>query len=115
MTSKARQRPDTTTGITPKVKTSCGNLYITLNSDQDGLCEIFAQLGKSGDCVRSLLEWGCRLASLALRAGVSEEEIAKQSTGILCPKPCWWNGEQLLSCPDAIGQQINKLPCEEKA
>jgi ribonucleoside-diphosphate reductase alpha chain len=105
---KPRPRPDMVHGITPKVKTACGNLYITLNEDDIGLCEIFAQLGKSGDCVRAFLEWGCRLASMALRAGVGPAPIVENSLGIMCPKPCWVNGEQVLSCPDAIGRMIQE-------
>lgn len=105
---KPRPRPDMVKGITPKVKTSCGNLYITLNEDNLGLCEIFAQLGKSGDCVKAFLEWGCRIASIALRAGVEPASIAENSLGIMCPKPCWVNGEQVQSCPDAIGRMISE-------
>jgi ribonucleoside-diphosphate reductase alpha chain len=77
-----------------------------MNSDEQGLCEVFAQLGKSGDCIKTFLEWGGRIISTAIRAGVSPKEIANMSLGLICPKPCWYEGKQILSCPDAIGRLI---------
>ena len=45
---KPRPRPDMTTGITERVKIGCGNLYITVNYDDKGICEIFTNTGKAG-------------------------------------------------------------------
>lgn len=101
-----RTRPEVTHGCTSKVATGCGNLYITLNRDEAGPCEVFATMGKAGGCAASQLEAIGRLVSLALRFGVNPKDITKNLCGIRCPYPAFCGAGQTLSCADAIGRIV---------
>ncbi len=103
-----RPRPDRTVGITERTNTGCGKMYVTINRDDYGFCEVFAQMGKAGGCANSQIEATARLISLALRSGVKLEAIIRQLMGIRCPSPVWQNGEQVVSCTDAIAKVLNR-------
>jgi len=102
-----RPRPDTLLGVTKEMKTSCGKLYVTINRDEQGIFEIFNQMGKAGGCAASQSEAIGRLVSLALRSGVQPDQIIKQLKGISCHLPTWGgNGGKILSCADAVSKAI---------
>lgn len=105
-----RARPQVTAGTTEKVKTGCGNLYITVNRDQYGICEVFTSTGKAGGCP-SQSEATARLVSLALRSGVDIRAIISQLKGIRCLSTVSRKNSgkiKVLSCPDAIGKAIEQ-------
>jgi ribonucleoside-diphosphate reductase alpha chain len=104
-----RPRPEATTGVTRLITTGCGKLYVTVNRDDLGFCEVFAQMGKHGGCASSQNESTGRLISLALRSGVKIDAIIKQISGIRCLSPIWQNGRQVLSCTDAIAQVLAQV------
>ena len=106
-----RARPERTVGMTERVKIGCGNLYVTVNSDEKGICEVFTSLGRNGGCP-SQSEAAARLVSMALRAGVDVQEIIDQLKGIRCmstiKRGAMSGGVKVLSCPDAIGKAIEQ-------
>lgn len=106
---KPRPRPRKVYGVTERVDTGCGHLYVTINHDSEGLlCEIFSSLGKAGCCAQAQLEGLCRTISLSLRCNVDPETLYKHIRGIKCPSSVWFDGKQILSCGDAIGFVLEK-------
>ncbi|MFC2043826.1 vitamin B12-dependent ribonucleotide reductase [Chloroflexota bacterium] len=103
-----RKRAKITQGITERVTTGCGYIYITVNSDEQGKFEVFSHLGKAGGCASAQLEAICRLISLALRTGVDMSSIVRQLRGIRCPSIAWEEGKAVLSCSDAIASILEK-------
>ncbi|MFQ6618733.1 MAG: adenosylcobalamin-dependent ribonucleoside-diphosphate reductase, partial [Fidelibacterota bacterium] len=110
-----RMRPRETRGITQRIRTGEGTLYITINEDDKGLCEVFTTIGKAGGNAAAQSEAISRLISLALRSGIDPKAIIKQLKGISGPSPVWEEGELILSTPDAIGKALeNYLKRREK-
>ncbi|RHO56980.1 vitamin B12-dependent ribonucleotide reductase [Ruminococcaceae bacterium AM07-15] len=103
-----RPRPAVTMGITEKVKIGCGNLYVTVNYDENGICEVFTNTGRHGGCP-SQSEATARLVSIALRSGIDVQTIIGQLKGIRCPSTIRQPGMKVTSCPDAIARAIEKV------
>jgi ribonucleoside-diphosphate reductase alpha chain len=101
-----RKRPVITQGVTQKIETGCGNMYITINSDEKGACEVFTQIGKVGGCASAQLEAIARLTSLCLRSNVKLSSIVRQLSGIRCPSPMWSKGEMITSCSDGVAKSL---------
>ena len=115
----ARTRPSITEGRTRRMRTGDGTLYVTVNEDENGLCEVFTAIGKAGGTVAAQTEAISRLISLALRSGVDPNSIINQLKGISGPNPTWEDGQLILSTPDAIGRALETFvngdsPSQEK-
>jgi len=113
ITSEAREeksprvRPTQTAGVTRRIRTGEGTLYITINEDENGLCEVFTTIGKAGGNAAAQSEAISRLISLSLRSGLDPHAIVRQLKGISGPNPTWEDGRLILSTPDAIGKALD--------
>jgi len=108
---KPRPRTRKTEGETTKYTMGCGKLYVTVNRDEKGLCEVFANLGKAGGCPAQS-EATCRIASAAIRSGVEPAVLIEQLKGIRCLSTVSRRKTDkdinVLSCPDAIARAIEE-------
>ena len=103
-----RDRPREIHGVTERVRTGHGNMYITVNFDEDNRAfEVFSTLGKAGGCDSAQLEAISRLVSLALRSGVDVQEIVGHLRGITCC-PVWDEGMLVRSAPDAVALALER-------
>ncbi len=103
-----RPRPLVTRGFTEKMNIGCGTLYVTVNYDENGICEVFTSTGKAGGCP-SQSEATARLTSIALRSGISINEVYDQLKGIRCPSTIRQKNMSCTSCPDAIARVLMKV------
>ncbi len=108
---KPSKRPKTLVGHTTCVRTSLGNLFVTVNTVEGKPFELFAQIGKAGSDVVAFTEAIARLISLALRCGVSVDEIVAQLEGIGGARSVGFGPNRIMSVPDAIGRALRELSC----
>jgi len=102
------ERPDVLTGITEKVKTGYGNLYVTVNVKDKRPFEVFAQIGKSGYSTMADSEAICRMVSLALRSHIPVRMVIEQLAGIGGATAVYDKGTLITSIPDAIAKVLAK-------
>ncbi len=104
-----RERPRRIQGVTERVRTGHGNMYITINFDEEtgGPFELFSALGKAGGCDSAHLEAISRLVSLALRSGIDPQAVIGHLRGITCC-PAWDDGTLVRSSPDAVALVLER-------
>lgn len=98
------KRPPELFGKTPKIKTGCGNLYVTINKNEGNPSEVLLRLGKAGGCAAAMTEGMGRMISLALRNGATQDDIMKQLSGIGCNIPT----NECSSCVDGVAKVIGR-------
>ena len=104
-----RDRPQVLSGITRRVRTGRGNLFVTVNMSIEGKpFEIFATHGKAGGNDAAMAEAVSRMASLSLRCGINPQDVVAQLRGIT-DVPSWDTGELIRSVPDAIALVLDQL------
>jgi ribonucleoside-diphosphate reductase alpha chain len=113
--AQKRARPDVLHGVTQRIDTGYGKLYVNINEDPEAErpFELFANIGNSGGFTASFTEALAKTISTALRAGVDPNEIADELQGIRSPKVAWDKGEQIQSIPDAIGTALRRYLDDE--
>lgn len=103
-------RPTDLYGITKRINTGQGKMYVTVNMSADGRpFEVFATLGKGGRTHAAMAEAVTRLASLSLRSGLDPREVIKQLRGISSDQPAFDSGEVIFSGPDAIAVAMERI------
>ena len=103
-----RSRPQSIHGVTERVRTGHGNMYVTINFDENNQpFEVFGNLGKAGGCDSAQLEAISRLVSLALRSGIEPDAVLEQLRGITCC-PAWDDGTLVRSGPDAVALALER-------
>ena len=108
-----RGRPQEMMGVTERIRTGHGNMYVTINFDEESKpFEVFSTLGKAGGCDSAQLEAISRLVSLALRSGIGITEVIGQLRGITCC-PAWDNGVLVRSAPDAVALALERHTAAE--
>lgn len=105
-----KPRPQILEGMTIKTKVSCGTIFVTVNFDEDkNPVEVFAYLGKSGSCSLCNINSLCRVISIALRNGAPAHDIIEHLEGMRCSSPTYHEGQQYLSCADAIAKSMKEV------
>ena len=105
-------RPQELLGITSRVRTGRGNLYVTVNMAGNKPFEIFTTHGKAGGNDAAMAEAVSRVASLCLRSGLDPKEVISQLRGIT-DIPAWDEGTLVRSVPDALATVLDKVISNE--
>jgi len=105
-----QDRPDVLHGVTQRIDTGYGKLYVNINRDPETgrPFELFANIGNSGGFTASFTEALAKTISTALRAGVDPAELASELQGIRSPKVDWDKSDRIESIPDAIGKALER-------
>ncbi|MFC4247014.1 adenosylcobalamin-dependent ribonucleoside-diphosphate reductase [Natribaculum luteum] len=113
--AEKRARPDALQGVSQRIDTGYGKVYVTINEDPETgqPFELFANIGHSGGFTNSFTEALAKVISTALRSGVDPHEIVDELCGTRSPKVAWDKGEQIQSIPDAIGTAMRRYLDDE--
>ncbi|MFC6768311.1 adenosylcobalamin-dependent ribonucleoside-diphosphate reductase [Natrinema soli] len=113
--TEKRERPDALQGVSQRIDTGYGKIYVTINEDPETgqPFELFANIGHSGGFTNSFTEALAKVISTSLRSGVDPEEIVDELCGTRSPKVAWDKGEQIQSIPDAIGTAMRRYLANE--
>ena len=101
---KKRARPNTLRGMTTRIETPLGTMFVNITEDEKGQpFEVFINLGKAGGAAMADVEAIGRLISLSLRSGIPIREVHRQLRGIASDRATGLGPNKVLSVPDAIG------------
>ena len=103
-----RRRPTAVLGVTERVSTGHGTMYVTLNFDEDNKpFELFTAIGKAGGSEPAHLEGLSRMVSLCLRSGIDPNVIIEQLSGITS-EPVWDQGVLIRSAEDGVAHVLKR-------
>lgn len=91
-------------------KCGCGRIKTVIETKDGKLDDCEVHLGKGGNCAASQVEAISRIVSLCMKKGVVIDEIIKELIAIKCNAPIYGEneGEDILSCSDAIAKSLRK-------
>ncbi len=110
-----RPRPKILKGVTNKIETPIGNIYITVNKTDEGeYHETFITVGHGGSDIGADTEAIGRLISLIFRLGNANSSqrmkaVISELEGISSGMVSGFNGDRVLSIPDAIAKGLKKV------
>lgn len=99
-------RPETLSGVTKKLTSGHGPLYVTLNDDEFGPRECFVVLGKPGGTAAAFSDALGRMISLAEQHGATPAEVVRQLRGIQDGHPAGVGENKVLSVPDGVAKAM---------
>jgi ribonucleoside-diphosphate reductase alpha chain len=99
-------RPRTLSGVTKKMQTGHGPMYVTMNDDEFGPRECFIVLGKPGGTAAAFSDALGRMISLAMTHGATPAEIVHQLRGIQDGHPAGVGPNAVLSVPDGVARSM---------
>jgi ribonucleoside-diphosphate reductase alpha chain len=99
-------RPRTLSGVTKKLQTGHGPMYVTMNDDEFGPRECFVILGKPGGTAAAFSDALGRMISLAMTHGATPAEIVHQLRGIQDGHPAGVGPSAVLSVPDGVARSM---------
>ena len=101
-------RPRTLSGVTKKIQTGHGPLYVSMNDDEFGPRECFVVLGKPGGTAAAFSDALGRMISLAMTHGASPAEVVHQLRGIQDGHPMGFGPNAVLSVPDGVAKAMGE-------
>ena len=102
-------RPDTLIGITEKVATAGGTMYVTVSVDKYRRpMELFIRIGKMGETENAHLTGLGRVLSFALRTGADPKGLIDSLDGITS-EPVWDRGELVRSAEDGVARVLRRV------
>jgi ribonucleoside-diphosphate reductase alpha chain len=107
-------RPKEIKASVVRIQLTCGKLYVTVGENDNKVYEVFATIGKSGGCTTCFLQSLTLAISQGIRHGIPVDEFYNKLIGTRCPSPSLDEGNQYLSCVDAIGQVLKRKESEFK-
>ncbi|QIN85534.1 vitamin B12-dependent ribonucleotide reductase (plasmid) [Rubrobacter tropicus] len=99
-------RPNLLPGVTRKLATGHGPMYVTMSDDEFGARECFVILGKPGGTAAAFSDALGRMISLALAHGASPAKVVHQLRGIQDGHRVGFGENTVLSVPDGVAKAM---------
>jgi len=107
-TLDAGTRPELLIGLTTKIQSGCGKIWVTINPYKGRIREVFATAGSDGGCTANI-QTISRLISSGARHNIPIQEIIDQLKSVKCSRAIANNKCRVQSCSDAIARQLEQF------